>query len=187
SGARLPVPEYQVLEARQLLQAHGAAGVHFAGGDADFGAHAELAAVGELGGGVVHHHRAVDRGHEAAGGLGVLGQDRVGVVAGVRVDPGDALVEAVDDLHAGDGVEVLGVPVFLGRGLDPVVGRDRLGVAAQSAVGGHGFGELGDDFASNRAVDDDALGRAADAGAAELGVADDLHRLVDVGRRMDVA
>ena len=48
---------HAVFEARQLLDADRAARVHPAGGDADLGAHAELAAVGELGGGVVQHDR----------------------------------------------------------------------------------------------------------------------------------
>ena len=38
--------------------------MHLAGGDADLGAHAELAAVGELGRGVVQHDGGVDLGKE---------------------------------------------------------------------------------------------------------------------------
>ena len=38
-----------VFETRQLLRANRAAGVEFAGGDADFGAEAEFTAIGELG------------------------------------------------------------------------------------------------------------------------------------------
>jgi hypothetical protein len=49
----LPVSPDAVLVARQLAQAHGAAGVELVGGDADLGAEAELAAVGEAGGDVV--------------------------------------------------------------------------------------------------------------------------------------
>ena len=37
-------------------------------GDADLGAHAELAAIGELRRGIVQHDRAVDAGEELLGG-----------------------------------------------------------------------------------------------------------------------
>ena len=57
---RLPRPAHHVFEARQLLGAHRAAGVQAVGRDADLRAHAELAAVGELGRGVVQHDAAVD-------------------------------------------------------------------------------------------------------------------------------
>ena len=57
-----------VLEAGQLLDADRPARVHAAGGDADLGAHAEFAAVGELGRGVVQDDGAVDLGEEAVGG-----------------------------------------------------------------------------------------------------------------------
>ena len=49
----------------QLLQPHGAAGVQLLGGDAHLAAEAELAAVGEAGGGVDVDRRAVHSGDEA--------------------------------------------------------------------------------------------------------------------------
>jgi len=63
---------HEILEARQLFEADGAARVHLARGDADLRAHAELAAVGELGRGIVHDDGAVDRGHKAARGFAIL-------------------------------------------------------------------------------------------------------------------
>ena len=63
----------------QLGQAHRAAGVQLLGGDADLGAEAELAAVGEPGRGVDHHRRRVDPGDEPAGGGCDVGDDRLGV------------------------------------------------------------------------------------------------------------
>ena len=45
SAADLPVAAQDPLGGRELLQAHGPAGVHLLGGDAHFGAEAELAAV----------------------------------------------------------------------------------------------------------------------------------------------
>src|SRR6478609_10953326 len=56
-----------ILEAGQLFGADRAAGVEFAGGDADFGAEAELAAIGELRRGVMQHDRRVDLVEEFLG------------------------------------------------------------------------------------------------------------------------
>ncbi len=69
----------------------------FAGGDADLGAEAELAAVGELRRGVVQHDRRIDLVEELLGCRRVLGDDRVGVVRAVISDVRDRRVEAVDD------------------------------------------------------------------------------------------
>src|SRR3546814_17840292 len=69
-----------VLVAGQLLGANGAAGVQLAGGNADLGPHAELAAVGELGRGVVHHDAGIDLVQEAGRGHGVLGDDGLGMI-----------------------------------------------------------------------------------------------------------
>jgi hypothetical protein len=44
-----------VFEAGQLFCAHRASGVKSAGGNADLGAEAELAAIGKLGGRIVQH------------------------------------------------------------------------------------------------------------------------------------
>ncbi len=67
SRSRLPGAADPVLEGGELLDADRAAGVHAAGGDADLGAEAELAAVGELGRGVVQDDRRIDLGEEALG------------------------------------------------------------------------------------------------------------------------
>ena len=73
-----------ILIAAQLLQAHGAAGVEFLGGDAHLTAKAELSAVGEAGGavdvdgGTVHCRRE-------EGSVGVSpGQDGFAVAGGVN-------------------------------------------------------------------------------------------------------
>ena len=58
---------------------------------------AELAAVGELGGSVVHHDGGVDLRHEGGGGLQVLGDDAVRVVQAVAFDVVDRGVEVRDD------------------------------------------------------------------------------------------
>ena len=66
-GPQLTGPADLVFERRQLLEADRAARVQLAGGDADLGAEAELAAIGELGRGVVQDDGAVDLGEEALG------------------------------------------------------------------------------------------------------------------------
>ena len=48
-GRTCPLPRTMYLKRRQLLDADRTTRVHASGGDADFGTHAELAAVGELG------------------------------------------------------------------------------------------------------------------------------------------
>src|SRR5258705_7571948 len=57
SRPRLPGAVDAIFEARQLLGADRSAGVEFAGGNPDFGAEAELAAIGELRRGVMKHDR----------------------------------------------------------------------------------------------------------------------------------
>ena len=52
SGADLAGAGDDVFVGGEFFEAHGAAGVEFVGRDADFGAHAEFAAVGEAGRGV---------------------------------------------------------------------------------------------------------------------------------------
>jgi hypothetical protein len=56
-----------VFEGAELLDADRPARMHAAGGDADLGAEAELAAIGELGRGVVQHDGRIDLGQEALG------------------------------------------------------------------------------------------------------------------------
>src|SRR3546814_20064011 len=87
-----------VLVAGQLLGANGAAGVQLAGGNADLGPPAELAAVGELGRGVVHHDAGIDLVQEAGRGHCVLGDDGLGLMEAVTIDMSNPLVEALDHL-----------------------------------------------------------------------------------------
>ena len=86
SGPDLARAVDAVLEGAELLDADRAARVHAAGGDADLGAEAELAAIGELGRGVVEHDGGIDLGEEALGRGLVGGDDRVGMVRAVALD-----------------------------------------------------------------------------------------------------
>src|SRR5689334_1226094 len=101
----------------EVVRAHRPAGVELVGADADFGAQAVLAAVGEARARVDHDAGAVDAGGELLDGEGVGGEDGVGVVGAVVVDVRDGLVDRVDDFHADDVGEVFLVPVLVGGGL----------------------------------------------------------------------
>src|SRR5436190_15454539 len=97
SRPRLPGAVDAIFEAGQLLGANWPAGVEFAGGDPDFGAEAELAAIGELRRGVMQHDRGIDLVEEPRSGASVLRHDRIGVMRAMIVDMRDRLIEAVDD------------------------------------------------------------------------------------------
>ena len=99
-------PDY-VFGARQLFDADRAAGVQLAGGDADLGPHAELAAVGELGRGIDQDDGAVDLFNEGIRRFLVGGDDAVRVLGAVFVDVFDGLLDAVDDPDRDDRMNLL--------------------------------------------------------------------------------
>ena len=78
-----------VFERGQLLDTNRAARVHAARRDADLGAEAEFAAIGELRRGVVQDDGAIDLRQEPRGGGLVRRDDRIGVVRAVGLDMGD--------------------------------------------------------------------------------------------------
>src|SRR5208282_391029 len=135
SSASLPATAYDVFVAGQLLDADRSARMKFIGTDADFRAHSEFAAVGELCGGVMQHDRAVDPVEEAFGGCGIGGHDRIRVARAVMLDVRDCRVDAVDDAYGNDGVEIFGVPILFGRRLDARIGLPRRLVAADFTAG----------------------------------------------------
>src|SRR4051794_4137363 len=92
SRSDLPGPAHAILEAGELLDADRAAGVQLAGGDADLGAEAELAPIGELRRGVVQHDRRIDFVEEFLRRRLVGGNDRVGVMGAVALDVPDRRV-----------------------------------------------------------------------------------------------
>src|SRR3984893_8945772 len=134
SRPRLPCAVDAIFEAGQLLGADRAAGVKFSGGDADFRAEAEFAAVGELGRCVMQHDRRIDLVEKLAGGGFIFGHDRVGVARTMVVNMRDRLVDAVDDFRGDDRVLVFGAPVFVGGRLHPAIGALHGGVAAHLAA-----------------------------------------------------
>src|SRR5712675_2781908 len=95
SRPRLPGAVDAIFETGQLLGADRTAGVKFSGGDADFGAEAEFAAVGKLRRCVMQHDRRIDLVEKFACRGRVLGHDRVGVVRAVIVNMRDRRADAV--------------------------------------------------------------------------------------------
>src|SRR5262249_42804463 len=135
SRSDLPRSVHTVLEGGELLDADWAAGVEAAGGDADLGAEAELAAVGALGRGIVQDDRGIDFAQKFSPGRIILSHDRVGVGGAVALDMRDRRVDAVDHLGGDDGVEIFRRPVRLARRLDARVDGPRRLVAAHLAAG----------------------------------------------------
>src|SRR6266566_8989227 len=95
SRPRLPGTVDAILETSQLFGADRAAGVKFPGGDADFRAEAEFAAVGKLRRRVMQHDCRIDLVEEFARGGFVLGHDRVRVLRTVVVNMRDRFIDAV--------------------------------------------------------------------------------------------
>ena len=150
--------------------------------DADLRAHAELAAVGELGGRVDHDDGAVDPVEEGFGRLRVLGDDGLGVLGAMAGDVGDGRVDAVDHGHRDDGVQVFGFPVLVRRRHHSFVHGTGGGVPAHLAAGGNQILDDGRQTGPGDAlVHQQGLRGAADPGAPHLGVEDDLARHVRIG------
>src|SRR6185503_12052932 len=71
----LAAAAHHIFEGGELFGAYRTAGMHLAGADADFRAHAEFSAICELGGGVPQHDGAVQAAQEGFGGGGVFRHD----------------------------------------------------------------------------------------------------------------
>ena len=82
---------HAIFERGQLLEPDRAARVHPAGRDADLGAETELAAIGELRRGIVHHNGRIDFLQEARRRRLVLGDDAIGMMRAKGLDMGDGL------------------------------------------------------------------------------------------------
>ena len=99
---------HQIFEAGELLNAHGPAGMHLAGGDADFRAHAKFAPIGKLGGGIVHDNGGIHLIKEAGNGFRILAENGFRVARGLALDMGKSLLKARHNLHRQNGVEIFG-------------------------------------------------------------------------------
>src|SRR5262249_54814350 len=96
----LAVAPQHVLVGGELPKAHRAAGMELLGRDADLGAEPEALAVGEPRRRVHDDDRGVDVAGEAAGGVEIAGDDRLGVARPEAVDVRNRVFEGSSD---GDG------------------------------------------------------------------------------------
>ena len=98
-----------------------------------------------------------------------------------------ARVDAVHHLDGDDGVEIFGGPVVFGRRLHALVDGLRRLVAADLAAGIDQHLDQRLEMRCRRgAIDQQSFGRAADAGAAHLGVEHDRLGHVERGRLVDI-
>ena len=155
--------------------------------DPDLGAEAELVAVGEAGGGVHEHRRRVHLGEEAARGAVVLGDDRLGEARRVARDEGEGGVERGHDGDAQDEIQVLGVPVRVGGGLQVGdEGAARRVAAELAAARAERGGDPGQEPRRDRLVHEQVLDRVAHARPLDLRVETDALRHGEVGALVHV-
>lgn len=108
--------------------------MELAGGDADLRPHAELAAVGELGGRVDHQDGAVEPADEGIGRRRIFGDDRFRVAGGVTCDMVDRGIETGHHANRKDRVQVFRVPIRIVGRRDTIVDGARLRIPAQRAA-----------------------------------------------------
>ena len=158
------------------------------GGNAHLAAQAELAAVGEAGGGVHVHRGAVHTGGKAGGGLLVGGDDGVAVVGGMGGNVGDGRVQAVHHAHRHLVIQILGVEILFtgGNTLDDGGGlRVQMQFHGGHPGGGAAFAQAlfqhGQEAGGNILVHQADFRGVADAGTAGLGVLHNVQCHFQVG------
>ena len=155
--------------------------------DTDLGAEAELFSVGEARACVHDDGRGVDLVREAARRVEIARQDRLGVPGPVVVDVRDRRVEIGCDRDRQLEVGVLPAVVVVGRRADVQRAALRFGVTDElDTFFVQHVGNAGHERVGHGRMHHERLGRVAHARALRLRVHDDLHRLVEVGRRVDV-
>ena len=121
------------------------------------------------------------------GGLGIVRDDAVGVLRAVARDVIDRVIDAVDHFYSDDRIEIFGRPVGLGGGFHALVDAQHFVIATYLAAGiqqgVHQWPQMRFDAG---AVDQQRLGRAAHAGAPQLGVERDFSRHVEIGGTINV-
>ena len=116
AAAGLAVAVDDVFVGTQLRQPHGAAGVELLGADAHLTPQTELSAVGEPGGGVHIHRRAVHAGGKAVRRNGVRRHNTFAVMGGMAGNVADGFVHIVHHGHRKDVPQKFGVKVPLPGG-----------------------------------------------------------------------
>src|SRR5258708_24409600 len=105
-----------VFEAGQLLGADRTTGMKLSGGNSDFRAEAEFAAVGKLGRSVVQHDGRIDLVEESSRHVAVFSHDSIGVMRAMLLDMRNCSANAIDNFRRDDRVFIFGVPVLVGSG-----------------------------------------------------------------------
>ena len=158
------------------------------GGDADLRAEAELAAVAELRGGVPHRHRAVDAAQERVRRRRVLGDDGVGVLAAMARDMRRARrprrppprTDSIASSHS------VSKSRRSRRQIRHDRARPRIGAEIAAAAHARSADQHRQQRGRDRGIDQQRLGRAADAGAPHLGVGQHRARHRRIGRGVDI-
>ncbi len=135
SGTDLPLAAHHVFETCELFHANGSARVHLARRNADFRAHAELAAIGELRRCVMQDNCRIDLSKEGVGHVLIVSNDAVGMGRTVAPDMGDGCVRSIHHFDGNDRVKLFGAPVLLVSGFYAGVGGLCLLIAAHLASG----------------------------------------------------
>lgn len=121
---RVTLPIKAVLVNKKTFQTHWSTRVRAVGADAHLGTEAVAETVGKPGRRVVEDPRRVDAGEESASGGRVFGDNRVGVVAAMRVDVVDSSIQALNDAECDSKLKELSIPVICTRTYDTrAVGR----------------------------------------------------------------
>ncbi len=183
----LPRTVHAVLEGGELIDPDRTARVEAPRGDADLGAEAELAPVGELGRGIVQHDRGIDLREKRFRSRLIGGDDRIGMVRAVTFDVRNGGIDAVHHLGGDDGVEILRRPVILAGCLHARID------SAHGLVAAHLTARVEQHRDQRRekrrcgcTIDQQGLGGAAHSGTSHLGIEHDAlgHRrirgLVDI-------
>ena len=157
------------------------------GGDPDFGAKAELTTVAELCAGIPQRDRTSDARQELPGGVGVFGDDRLGMRTAIAGDVIERCVHAVDHGDRQGGAEPLSAEIFFCRGRQSGHGRARARIGPKCAAEcGEVCNQVRQECGCAGGVDQQRLGGATHAGAAHFRVCEDRTRHGRVGRGMDV-
>jgi len=176
-GSLLPISKDKVFETGQLLRSHGAARVHLARGDPDFGTHAEFTTIRKLRRGVVHHHSRVHSGHKWSHRGGIFGHDGIGVPGRMGLHESYRILQPVHYLYRHNITEIFGIPIRIGCRAHVRDDRLRLGVTAQFAIAQR-RDQIGQEAGCDAAVDHNAFSGAANASPAHLGILNDPDRLL---------
>src|SRR5262245_32676006 len=136
SGSDLSVTDADPFIRRQFLKSHRAARTDLVRADADLGAHAEFAAIGETGGSIPIDRRRIDLKQELPRVLLAFCDDAIGMRRTVAIDVVDRGAYVIHDAYVKDVIIIFCGPVLLRRDLEPQFRVGSLELRAQECVCG---------------------------------------------------